>query len=188
MIVRWLVWIVAGMVAVVPVAQGVVTIEGVEFPQSVRSGDTELELSCVGLLRYKVLFKGYVAALYLDPKSGVDDVIADVPKRLELSYFWNIAAKDISEAGEKILADNVDSASLEGLRSRLAEIRSLYVDVKPGDRYALTYVPGEGTELSLNGKPLGVIEGADFAAAYFSIWFGPKPLDAALKKQLLSCS
>ena len=57
--------------------------------------------------------------------------------------------------------------------------------MKPGDRYALTYIPGVGTELALNGKPKGVIEG-DFAAAYFAIWLGAKPLDASLKAQLLT--
>ena len=61
----------------------------------------------------------------------------------------------------------------------------MYVDVKPGDRYALTYVPGVGTELAFNGKPRGVIEGADFAAAYFAIWLGPQPLDNSLKEKLL---
>jgi hypothetical protein len=37
----------------------------------------------------------------------------------------------------------------------------------------------------LNGTPLGVVEGADFAAAYFAIWLGPKPISDSLKAQLL---
>jgi hypothetical protein len=57
--------------------------------------------------------------------------------------------------------------------------------VKPGDRYALTYVPGVGTELTLNGSPLGTVAGADFASAVFAIWLGPKALDESLKTQLL---
>ena len=31
----------------------------------------------------------------------------------------------------------------------------------------------------------GTIQGADFAAALFSIWLGGKPIDKTLKKQLL---
>ena len=73
-------------------------------------------------------------------------------------------------------------------RPSLDRINALYRDVKPGDRYSLTYLPGRGTELALNGEPLGLIAGSDFASAYFSIWLGPKPLDAALKAQLLSCT
>ena len=62
---------------------------------------------------------------------------------------------------------------------------SLYEDVQPGDRYSLTYIPGRGTELALNGEPKGIIEGAEFAQAVFSIWLGPKPIDNTFKKQIL---
>jgi hypothetical protein len=61
----------------------------------------------------------------------------------------------------------------------------LYVDVQPGDRYSLTYIPGRGTELALNGEPRGVIEGAEFAAALFSIWIGREPIDKSFKNQIL---
>ena len=74
---------------------------------------------------------------------------------------------------------------LAKLRSRIDLFNAAYRDIKPGDRYALTYQPGKGTELSFNGEPLVTIEGADFAAAYFSIWLGHKPLDDNLKKALL---
>jgi hypothetical protein len=60
--------------------------------------------------------------------------------------------------------------------------------VQPGNRYSLTYIPGKGTELALNGVPQGVIEGADFAAAVFSMWLGPKPISESLKKDLLDLS
>ena len=74
---------------------------------------------------------------------------------------------------------------LAKLRSRIDLINAIYQDVKPGDRYALTYLPGRGTELALNGTPLTVIEGADFAAAYFGIWLGRDSIDDRLKRDLL---
>lgn len=46
---------------------------------------------------------------------------------------------------------------------------------------------GSGTELALNGKPIGVEEGADFVAAYFRIWLGETPIDTRLRDQLLGC-
>jgi hypothetical protein len=49
----------------------------------------------------------------------------------------------------------------------------------------LTYLPGIGTELALNGRPMGVIEGADFAAAIFSLWLGENPYDRQFKSALL---
>jgi hypothetical protein len=42
-------------------------IEGVQFADQYQRDDVTLALHCVGLLRYKVLFKGYVAGLYLAP-------------------------------------------------------------------------------------------------------------------------
>ena len=162
------------------------TIEGVTFADRYQAGTTTLTLNNVGLLRYRVIFKGYVAALYLGEGVRPEQVLTDVPKRLELEYFWSIAGPDFGKAAEKILADNFPAAQITSFRSRLDRLNTLYENVKPGDRYALTYIPGAGTELALNGKPKGIIEGADFAAAYFAIWLGAKPLDASLKAQLLT--
>lgn len=58
--------------------------------------------------------------------------------------------------------------------------------MKPGDCYGLTYTPGVGTELALNGVVKGTVEGADFAAAYFAIWLGPNPVNEALKLRLVN--
>jgi hypothetical protein len=162
-------------------------IEGVQFADQYRRDDVTLALHCVGLLRYKVVFKGYVAGLYLGPGVAAEEALADVPKRLELSYFWGIKGSDISKAGDAILARNVDPDTLAQLRPRLDQMNALYETVNPGDRYALTYVPGLGTELALNGRRKGIIPGADFAAAYFRIWLGEQAIDAALRDQLLAC-
>ena len=162
-------------------------LEGVDFADQVRAGDVTMRLSCVGLLRYKLFIKAYVAALYLGDGAAGGDVFADVPKRLELSYFWSISGADFGKAGDQILAQNVDAETLSVLRPRLGRINALYRDVKPGDRYSLSYVPGSGTELALNGTRLGVIDGADFAAAYFRIWLGDAPIDTRLRDQLLEC-
>ena len=162
-------------------------LEGVHFADQYQSGNVTMRLSCVGLLRYKLFIKAYVAALYLGERAAPGDVLADVPRRLELSYFWSIRGSDFGKAGDQILAQNVDAKTFAALRPRLDRINALYRDVKPRDRYSLTYVPGFGTELALNGSPLGVIEGADFGAAYFRIWLGDHSIDVRLRDQLLEC-
>jgi len=164
---------------------GVRVVEGVPFAETYRDARVSLRLLNAALLRYKVIFRAYVAGLYLPEGADPDSVLGEVPKRLEIQYFWAIPADDIGKAGEEILSRNVDEATLSSLRSRLERIRAAYRDVKPGDRYALTYIPGSGTELSFNGTPLVLIEGDDFAAAYFSIWLGKRPLDQGLKDNLL---
>ncbi len=51
---------------------------------------------------------------------------------------------------------------------------------------SLTYMPGRGTERSLNGEVLGLIKGYDFAAIYYRIWLGENPVDDDLKDMLLN--
>ena len=160
-------------------------VEGVSFPNTYAGGGLSLRLHNAALLRYKIFFRGYVVGLYLPEGTDPAAALSEVPKRLEFYYFWEIPGPEFGKAGERILARNVDERTMEALRGRLDRINSAYRDVKPGDRYALTYHPGMGTELSLNGTPLLVVEGDDFAAAYFSIWLGEKPIDDGLKKELL---
>lgn len=167
--------------AAMPAAQ----IEGVRFEPQVRVGDELLRLNGYALLRYKVVFKAYVAALYLGAPAKPEEVLGNNPKRLEIEYFWGISAKDFAKATLDGITANVAASDIERLRDRIGEFNRFYEDVKPGDRYALTYLPHIGTELALNGKPLGVIGGSDFAAAIFSIWLGDKPLDEGLKADLL---
>ncbi len=159
-------------------------IEGIRFNDIYVAENTELRLTGVGLLRYWG-FKAYVGALYLAEGASVDDVMSDTGKRLELEYFRSIKGKDFGPATNKSIAKNVDPKTFDRLRPQIEFHNSLYQDVQPGDRYSLTYVPGRGTELALNGEPKGIIEGAEFAAAVFSIWLGPKPMNETFKKQIL---
>ena len=164
-------------------------IEGVRFAEQLRVGADDLRLHGTGVLRYRVVIKGYVAALYL-PESFAGDparaALGDRARRLEIEYFWPIPAEKFGEATVVGISRNVDAATFEALRGRIDRINALYRDVEPGDRYALTYAPGVGTELSHNGERLGVVEGEDFAAALFAIWLGDEPLDASLREQLLA--
>jgi len=159
-------------------------VEGIYYDESYMADNKTLKLIGVGLLRYWG-FKAYTGAFYLEEGTPINDVLSDTAKRIELEYFRSIKGKDFGPATNKSIVKNVDSKTFERLRSRIDYHNSLYEDVQPGDRYSLTYVPGKGTELSLNGEPKGLIEGADFAAAVFSIWLGPKPISESFKKRIL---
>lgn len=169
----------------VPSPARAVTIENVTFGDSITIGEKAVSLRGAALLRWLKLVKVYVAALYLPERIKPSEALSDIPKRLEISYLVAIKGADFGPAAEPILTRNTSRAELAKLRSRIDRLNAAYRDIKPGDRYALTYQPGKGTELSWNGEPLVTIEGADFAAAYFSIWLGSKPLDDNLKKALL---
>ena len=164
---------------------GAAQIEGVEFKELCNVGEHGLALNNVALMRYKIVIKALVAGLYLGDGIKPRDVLTDVPKRLELHYFWDLEGKEIVKAANKILADNLTPSELEKQRKNIDKMNKLFQDVKAGDRYTLTYIPGVGTELALNGEKKGVVGEASFAAAYFTIWLGKKPMDVALRDTLL---
>lgn len=160
-------------------------IEGVTFEDRFTTNGTELEIRGTGLFRYLRFIKAYVGALYMMPEVPSEAVLSDTPKRLEVEYFYAIKGEDFGPATNKVMTQNVGAEAFERLRPLVEYHNSLYQDVEPGDRYSLTYIPGKGTELALNGEPLGTIEGAEFAAAVFSMWLGEKPMNKTFKTELL---
>jgi len=162
------------------------TVADISFEESASIDGHQVLLRGVALLRWLNIFKVYVAALYLPEGSASNDVLADIPKRLEISYLVSIPGPDFGKGAEAVLERNILPDELARLRNRIDRLNAAYLDVKPGDRYALTYAPGKGTELSYNGRPLIFIEGADFAAAYFAIWLGEDPIDGEMRSKLVN--
>jgi len=161
------------------------SVEKIVFTDSVTIGGRPVPLRNAAPLHYMNVIKVYVAALYLPEGVTADTVLSDVPKRLELQYLIAIKGSDFGKGAEPTLEQNLTPSELARLRGRIDRLNATYRDVTPGERYALTYLPGRGTELALNGTPLTVIEGADFAAAYFGIWLGRTPYSQKLKRELL---
>lgn len=160
-------------------------VERVAFPRAMEVPGARLVLEGAGLFRWKYFVKVYAAAHYVGEEARGVTADADVPRRLEIAYFVGISGKDFGKAADELLADALPPERLAPLRTRLDDLHRAYVDVKAGDRYALTYVPGRGTELALNGAPIALIPGADFARAYFGIWIGQRPIDGGLRDALL---
>ena len=157
----------------------------VTFPASIplQSGQ-RLNLQGTGLLRYKLVFKAYLAALYLE-NDKANAPLADVPKQLTIHYFWDIEKKAFAGAAIKQLKKQYTKEQLAHIMPQVNAFHELCADITKGDRYQLRYEPGYGTELLHNDKRLGTIQGKAFAKAYFGLWLGPKPLSKPLKKQLL---
>lgn len=103
-------------------------------------------------------------------------------KCLELEYFIDIKGDDFGPITNKVLDRNIEPETITALKDRIQKLNSLYEDVQPGDRYSLTFIPGKGTEMALNGEPKVIIEGDDFAAAIYSIWLGKDPISSPFKK------
>ena len=98
--------LVLGVATVAPAAE----ILGVRFADQLRRGDTELVLANVGLLRYHIFIKAYVAALYLGKGVERGQLFDDVPKRLEIEYFYAFEASEFAKATTDGIAKNVGAA------------------------------------------------------------------------------
>lgn len=144
------------------------------FPATTTLGETSLVRKGVSQLTVGYVFKVYVAAFYQEPDLGAADVLSDRPRHLEIQYLRNISRDAFTEAAEDMLAKQYPANDIESIRDGIRQINQLYQDVKTGDRYALSYLPGKGTELFFNGQSKGIVPGADFARIYFAIWLGAK--------------
>ena len=162
-----------------------VQIAGVDFRDTENAGAEALGFRGAGILEW-LIFDVYVVALYMPSHVPSRDVLHDVPKKLVFHYLSNMKAEQFKESGEPLLARNASYEEIATIRDRIDTINALYRDVSKGERYSLTYVPGKGTELALNGEVLGTIEGYDFASVYFRIWLGTEPVDEKLKENLLN--
>jgi hypothetical protein len=181
---RLTILLLTGLAARAPAAT--VTIEDVAFPRAITVGDQSFELHGVGLMRYRRLFRAYVAALYLGSGHGIEDLDQpSTPVRLELAYFWPVAGTAFAPFAQPYLEKNLTPETLERIADRVDTLNAWYRDVAPGDRYALTHRPGVGTELAFNGRRLGIVPGDDFGPAYLRIWLGSEPVNARLREQLL---
>jgi hypothetical protein len=161
-----------------------IVIDQVGCPGCIHDDDQTLRLVGGGSLHYAWVFTVMVAALYLPSAVPPDHALDDVGKRLEFHYRHAIHAADFVTATARTIRVNSGPDAIARIRPKIDQLDRLYVDIHPGQTYALDYAPGRGTRLLLDGRVLGTMPGRDFAAALFAIWLGPQPLDGHLYRAL----
>ncbi|MFA5088532.1 MAG: chalcone isomerase family protein [Candidatus Omnitrophota bacterium] len=132
-----------------------------------------------------LLFKIFVAGLYLRDDTPSAEALEDVPKRLEVAYFVKIPGKRLAQETRKRIIQNTTPEEYARIKARVDIMDGYFVDISPGDHFSNTYVPGMGTRFVYNGRLIGEIEGADFAKALFAVWVGGHPIDETLRARLL---
>jgi hypothetical protein len=160
-------------------------VAGVKMPETVTVEGKALHLNGMGL-RTKVVFKVYVAGLYLEvpSKDSAAVIAADEVKSMRLAILRSLKGSQVTEAIEEGFEKN-SKAQLSALKPRLAKFAAMIPNVEKGDDILLTYAPGKGTVVTVKGVEKGTIEGKDFADALFSVWLGANPVQEDLKKDLL---
>jgi len=156
-----------------PVLAGILA--GVTLPDTLNIDDQNLVLNGMAL-RKKVVFKVYVAGLYLPAKeqSGEKVLAADGMRCTVMHFLRSVKAGQVNEAWFEGLKANTPNHSVE-LKQQFDQLAALMEDLKDGEKLVFTYKPGIGTEVKVKGKVKGTLGDKTFADALFSCWIGQKP-------------
>lgn len=163
---------------------------GVKLDETVRVGNQDLKLNGAGI-RYKAIFKVYVAGLYLaDRKTTVPDVLAAPgAKRVTIVMLREVSNEELGRgfmSGIQQNSDRAEKAKLITQLQKFGEIFASIPELKKGDVLTTDWVPGSGTLIHLNGKKVSdVLPDAAFYNALLKIWLGDKPVDTKLKPLML---
>ena len=160
-------------------------LEGVSLPDSYQAGNTRLVLNGMGL-REKLIFKVYVAGLYLPQTTGnADDIIrADTAKALVIQFTRDIPRDKLVQAYTEAFAGNAPELAARQ-KTNVDNFFAFLTDVKNGDRSSFVYEPGKGSTFTNNNAVKLVISGKEFADLYLQVYIGRKPPTPVLKRGLL---
>lgn len=179
-----------GLMLAVQSFAATVDIAGVKVEDSAKVANKDLKLNGVGV-RTKAIFKVYVAALYLpEKKNSVADILAlQGPRRIMLVMLRDVSSDDFGQSFITGLNNNADKAEKTKIINQTAQFGEMFTTlpgIKKGDVLTLDWVPGSGTQSTLNGKKIGeVIPDIAFYNAVMKIWLGENPADSSLKPLLL---
>ncbi len=168
------------------VPAGAGTLADVNLPDKADVGGKSLVLNGMGL-RKKFVVKVYVGGLYLPQKekSAAKVLGADAPRRMVLSFIYDVSKDQMCEAWDEGLEANTPNASAE-VQKNFKTLCSWMDGVGKGQKLVLTYVPGEGTHVEVGGKVKGTLPGKPTADAILSTWIGQDPAPGAdFKKAVL---
>jgi hypothetical protein len=163
------------LMLVVPTLTFAATLADVKLDDKVVVNGQTLTLNGIGL-RKKFFIKVYVGGLYLQAKSSNPAAIlaADSSRRMVMHFLYGVSKDQMCDAWSEGLEANVPNASAE-VKKSFATLCSWMEPIPKGNRLVLTYVPGTGTTVEVNGKNKGTLPGKATADAIVSTWIGPKP-------------
>ncbi len=170
------------------------TVKKVDLPESYLLGKDNLVINGAGARVKTFLGDVYVCALYKKAKSNNADAIvnADEPMVFKIVLTSSmINQKRFTEA----LNEGFTASTGGNMGPYMNEINTFKgffaIDMKPGDRFDMEYVPNVGvtTKITKKGettsRTAGTIKGLAFKKILFGIWLGQKPMQADLKAALI---
>ncbi|MDP9362053.1 MAG: chalcone isomerase family protein [Acidobacteriota bacterium] len=163
------------LMLLVPTLASAASLAGVTLEDKATVNGQSLTLNGLGL-RKKFFIKVYVGGLYLQAKSSNPAAIlaSDSPRRIVMSFLYSVSKDQMCDAWSEGLEANTPNASAE-VKGAFKTLCSWMEPIPKGNRLVLTYVPGTGTIVEVNGKMKGTLPGKATADAIVFTWIGPKP-------------
>jgi hypothetical protein len=171
-------------------AASAVEIAGVKIDDTIKVANTELKLNGAGI-RYKAIFKVYIAGLYLTEKKNTtaEVLAAPGPKRISLVMMRDVSSEQFGQSFMEGLNHNstkVEKTKIVNQMLKFGEMFASIPELKKGDVVSVDWLPGQGSLTLLNGKKSAdIFPDVAFYNALLKIWLGEQPAYAPLKVQLL---
>ncbi|HYN59308.1 MAG TPA: chalcone isomerase family protein [Rubrivivax sp.] len=160
---------------------------GVKLDEKISLGGKELVLNGAGI-RTKLVFKVYVASLYLPAKAAdLAGVLVANPRRVQLNLLRDLSADELAGALADGIKDTSSAEQAAAVKTQTEQLLSIMKSVgqaKTGDVVTMDFVGGE-TRIAFNGQPKGAIAGEPFNTALMRIWLADKPVQPDLRKAML---
>jgi Chalcone isomerase-like len=162
------------------------TLAGVTLPDKADAGGQTLVLNGLGL-RSKLFIKVYVGGLYLPQKEkdAAKVLSGDTPRRMVMHFLYSVNKDQMCDAWKEGLEENTPKAPAD-VKKEFQTLCSWMEPIPKGHELVLTYVPGTGTTVEVNGKSKGTLPGKATSDAILNTWIGPDPAPGAdFKKAVL---
>jgi hypothetical protein len=156
------------------------------------------DLSLLGVgVRTKSLFrvKVYAIGLYVADSALAGPLAAHKGKLDSPEFYRDVIWGDFDKLiVMKFLRDVTREQVQQNFRDSLPSVNPARLDVfaahmvatKQGQEYVIRWTPGGVLETSFAGQANTPIADKDFAAAVFGIWLGENPIQAGVKRDLVS--
>ena len=157
----------------------------------IRIDGQELQLNGAAL-RTRVIFKVYVAGLYLPARAATAQAAIEAKgaKRIILVMMRDASAQQFVDSIDAGMRANNSEAQIAAVKVQIDELMAMIRAVeqaKSGMRIVLDYEPSAGgTTLLVDGVARGKpMSGEPFYQALLRIWLGDDPVQLDLKEALL---
>lgn len=167
------------------------TVADVNLPEVVPANAErpEMRLNGASLRELYLLVETYVGALYLENPSTDPQAIMNSESHKRMVFhvmLKKVGARRIANALQEALVVNITEEEHKKLSKHLEQMLSYFNGkMHAGEQAVFDYLPGKGTQITINNEVKGIIPGKDYFKAMLSIWIGENPVGRDFKEDIL---